>query len=178
MTTLVTVVVLTGYVAWERENYSRTLNRRLVVESKARPYSEMSQSTTRLADEIRSIEHSDALVRRLSKDQTPLLPLALVSAGVRACPDQLWIKHVKFEQHQKLEKSVANTTDAASKTESTISGKGRIILEGIAVDNLAVAAFVAALRDTNGFRSVELKSSVVTQVGEQRQMSFSIESEL
>jgi hypothetical protein len=178
MTSLVTAIVLTAYAAWERENYSRTLNRRLVVESRARPFSEMSNSATRMAEEIRLIEQSDALVHRLSKDQTPLLPLALVSAGVKACPDQLWIKHVKFEQNQKSEKPTANAPAAPKEAESVASGQGRLILEGLAVDNLAVAAFVAALRDTKGFRSVELKSSVVTQVGDQRQMSFSIESEL
>jgi hypothetical protein len=178
MTSMVTGIVLIAYVAWERDNYTRTHNRRLVVESKARPFSEMSNSATRMEEEIRLIDQNDALVHRLSKDQTPLLPLALVSAGVKACPDQLWIKRVKFEQHQKVEKPAAGAPAATSGSESVANGQGRLILEGLAVDNLAVAAFVAALRDTKGFRSVELKSSVVTQVGDQRQMSFSIESEL
>jgi hypothetical protein len=178
------IISLTAYVAWERDHFQRMHDRRLIAESKARPFSEMQESAARMAAEIASIEQNDALVRRLSKDQTPLLPLALISAGVKACPDQLWIRHVKFHQDAKSDVSASTAggpspaAPAGPAAATNDKLRRRLTVEGFAVDNLAVAAFVAALRDTRGFQSVELKSSVLTQLGQQTQMAFTIESEL
>jgi hypothetical protein len=178
---IVVGTVLSAYVFWERETYRQIFTRRAVMESKARPFSEMKDSTDRMVREIRKLEESDALVRRLSRDQTPLLPLALVSAGVKACPDQLWIKHVKFEQRAKIQPGTNGAKELTASKPNEASDQetiGFMTLEGFAVDNLAVAAFVAALRDTKGFRSVELKSSINSDAQDLRRTSFTIESEL
>jgi Tfp pilus assembly protein PilN len=180
--TLVSMAVgasLLTYVLWEGETYRQVRGRRAVVESKARPFSEMKSAVERMMQEIAKMEESDALVKRLSRDQTPLLPLSLVSAGVKACPDQLWIRHVKFEQRPKGEKeSEAKVPGPRVRNATEVSTGGYLTLEGYAVDNLAVAAFVAALRDTKGFRSVELKSSINSSSDESQRTIFTIESEL
>ena len=48
--------------------------------------------------------------------------------------------------------------------EENVSARMRLTLKGIALDDLAVAQFIVALRDTGVFHAVELKSSLVTQL--------------
>jgi hypothetical protein len=51
-------------------------------------------------------------------------------------------------------------------------------LDGFGVDNLSVAEFVAALRQTEAFQAIELKSSVTTPIRNTTAWAFSIEGEL
>jgi hypothetical protein len=53
-----------------------------------------------------------------------------------------------------------------------------VTFEGEALDNLAIATFVAALRDTGLFRRVELKSSIGSKSPDSRAHAYSVECDI
>lgn len=151
------------------------------MESKARPIVEMSDAAQRFKAELNAIKNNDALLRRLSGEGSPLNSIGLVSAGAAQCSGRIWVQKLHFETRMPDEKTPANAgppSPVPQQKDLSKTPTRRLVVAGVAADNLAVAEFVAALRDQGAFRRVELKSSLNTQFQGVSTWAFEIESEL
>jgi hypothetical protein len=171
------------YVSHQHQITRSDFERLKVAQSKARPYIEMTEGAERLIKEIETIRANDALVDRLTDERSPIVPIAVVSQAARACTGRVWVRRLSFESTLPAEPA-SNAKPAPrpqgnplTQTESTQAGE-RMTLDGFGVDNLSVAEFVAALRQTEAFQAIELKSSVTTPIRNTTAWAFSIEGEL
>lgn len=169
------------YVAVEVERLRSSYSAMQTESSAARPYIEMSATIERLRSEIEAIERGDALLRRLKVEGSPLGPVALISKASRACQGRVWIQDFHFESNShsgsagglRPAPAPRTTPDGAAKAD-----RPKMTVTGTAADHLAAAEFVAALRDSNAFRTVELKSSITTETMGKTAWAFVVESEL
>lgn len=168
-------VALLAYFLYERDVIQDETERRVQIESKARPYVEMAEATEKMRREIASIEQNDAILRRLSNEGSPILPIALVSRGVGDCTGRIWVQQLSFHSKAPDESDAKGT-----KGKEPIAAQVRsyLVIKGLAIDNMAVSDFVRALRKTKGFRGIELKSAVSVIQDGAMAMTFEIESEL
>lgn len=147
------------------------------MESKARPIVEIQNACERIKAELAALEQEDALLRRLTNEGSPIESVGLVSLGAKQCEGRIWVQRVRFRTELPDEKKnpiLANTSGGESARHPT----QKLTVEGVGTDPLSVPHFVSALRDTKGFRKVELKSSLKTEFQGISTWAFVIESEL
>jgi hypothetical protein len=149
----------------------------------------------RIDRQTREIE----VVRRLEGCRPPLALLGLVGQSARDCQGQLQIESLAFHPVQRAK--TADPSGEAARTTGHPSGTPKagvppakpggktetkppaesdgdsalVTIKGVALDNLSVARFVAALRQTKALRRVELKSTKEQPLGACRVCSWMIE---
>jgi hypothetical protein len=142
---------------------------------------EIAASRGRLDERSREVE----IVRRMENPRPPLTLLGLVSQTARDCQGQLHVESLSLQAAREQPKTTAGEpaktaagerTKATAKEAAETNGDSTVVaIKGIALDNLAVARFVAALRQTKAFRRVELKSTKEQPLGACRICSWLIE---
>ncbi len=142
---------------------------------------EIAASRGRLNEQSREVE----VARRMESPRPPLTLLGLVSQTARDCQGQLQVDSLSLQTAGGRPKPAAGepakaapgerTKTAAKETAETDGDSTVVAIKGIALDNLAVARFVAALRQTKAFRRVELKSTKEQPLGACRVCSWLIE---
>ncbi len=133
-------------------------------------------------------------VRQLEGSRPTLTLLGLVSQCARDCQGQLQVETLSFQAATQRAKAAAHWPQAAnepSKTTSKAPGQPAktaakepaepegdstlVTIKGVALDNLSVARFIAALRQTKAFRRVDLKSTKEQPMGACRVCSWLVE---
>ena len=139
---------LMSSVGWARWNRSRQLNDRLMtLEEEFAPVRRMQDELRRLRRELEEVKRREALVLELAERQPMLTLFGLMSRAAAECGGNVAVLEVTF--HRTME------AGATGEEESP----GVLVLEGVGVDNLAIARFAAAFRSSDLFREVHLKST-------------------
>jgi Tfp pilus assembly protein PilN len=132
--------------------------------------------TELLEAELRKIKQQLAALRSaqlsagsLVDDRPALTLLGAVSRSAAATQGGLWVQKLAVKPQTGGDGRRTAVTSGAGPAPTTVS------LQGIAQDNLAVARFLAALRDSELFERVELKSAVEQTVGERALRSYLVE---
>ena len=145
--TLIWLVAMTaaGTLYWAQ--YTRSHRARSRLESLRREYAPVKQ----MADEVESLKAKidelrsrESIVLSLADEQSMLTLVGLLSRATKSCDGKLCIQRMQLDRRQD------SSGDQFVKV---------LQLDGIATDNHLVARFAAALRDTEAFQRVELKSS-------------------
>ena len=134
------------------------------LEAQYRPIVQQLKEVAKLKTEIQSLRRRETIALTLYEEKPPLTLLGLVSQAARANGGRVYIQQMHYTRNDAEEAN--DTSDAAANT---------LALDGIGADNIAVATFVAELRDTQLFEHVELKSSGEVAPGGRSNRSFSLE---
>ena len=138
----------------------------------------------RLHKRLTELTGRESLLAELESARHPLCLVGIVSQSARRSEGSVQIHRFFLSTVQRA--PATSTQTNASKTgprktqkrptvKQTSPEHNRLTLNGVAVDDLAVAKFIAGLRETGIFRSVELKSSSGTQYATNEARKYEVE---
>lgn len=134
------------------------------LEAQYAPIAELTRQLTDGRKTLRQWEDRRKTAAALEETRPTLTLLGLVSRCARACEgrlriDQLALQPVQAASAADRRKSSPATQQAPEAPGSKNTPSATVTIKGEALDNLAVAQFVASLRETRAFEKVELKST-------------------
>lgn len=140
------------------------------VEARSQPIKRVVARSLELEGELKAVDDRRSELRRLTPNKKPLAVLAIVSQALEPARGKLQIQRLDFLQSPGL------PVAAGSPAPPVVAGReqGRLIVEGIAVDDSAIAGFVEALRGFKVVRRVELQSSTTAEAAGQSGRRFEI----
>ncbi len=170
--------------AWwaKRLHYRIMVRNREAAERSFLPLAELARESQALRRELAELRAKGTILGQLH-DERPLLSLmGLAGRSARECHGRLVVRKMRFERHElgaagtraragagqggvasaggsNRSDDRAGTLVAGSSPGAGSAAWGTVVIEGEALDNLAVATFVVQLRDSGMFRRVELKST-------------------
>lgn len=137
-------------VRWDQAEAARA--RMEVLEQQYAPTAALRGQIERLGKRFEGLRSREAILDRLEDPRPALSLLGLVSRSARECQGRLRIEQLALRLEGQPGSGPGPTPAHAGATRS-------VLIKGTAADNLAVARFVLALRRTEAFDRVELKSS-------------------
>jgi hypothetical protein len=151
------------------------------LQRRAAPTLGMQQRNQRIQQRLRLLEGGQSLLGELEPEQMSFQLLAAVSRSAGQCKGRIQVQQLSLERTMQARKpaagKAANDKTAASQLE-TVEEICRVTVMGTGADNLAIAKFVAALRDSALFEKVELKSTVGGADAREQGRSYHIECSL
>jgi len=157
-----------GLVKWDQWRSSRDQVERL--QRACAPTDALQAEIRSFASRAEALKAREAVMAQLEHPRPALALLGLVGRSAKECEGRLRVEHLALW-------SEGDPAKAPSRG-SAEAGPGRVTsvtLKGIAADNLAVARFVLALRQTKAFDRVELKSSQEQPTDRRRTRSYQVE---
>lgn len=110
----------------------------------------------------------------LESEQIGFQLLATISQSSTFCAGNIQVQKMTFKHVQVADTTVAK--DAAPNAKAPpMRDVRKLLLNGVAKDNLAVAQFVSSLRDSGVFQSVDLKSSLGNTVADVGSHTYHVE---
>lgn len=149
--------VFAGVVWMTRSHHKEILAAVADREAACRPIMATAAANTRMHQEIRRFDRRETLVGQLHDDKPVLCLLAAVSRGAELCGGRIVVRDFQFQQQAAgpaASRPLAGPQQAAPNAQSVLT------LEGDALDNLAIAHFATALKDSALFRDVVLQTSL------------------
>lgn len=154
------------YAAWK--SVERTMSG---LELRCDPIRKLQSDVEQIQARLNELGARDSLVGRLHELRPAVVALGLVSTSAANCDGRVWLERFTMLQ-QTSEPSKAKDQPESDAGPRTV---GTLALQGAAVDNLEIARFAAALRDTKAFNRVELKSSLGTATADTTSRSYVVE---
>ncbi len=114
---------------------------------------------TRIRQQIEQLRQREALSLLLADDLPSLLIVGIVSQAAHDSGSNTCVQYLELSR-------------TAALNDGVIDVQRTLELNGLGVDNLAVARFVASLRDSQLFDHVELKSAASQQQGDHKARSY------
>jgi hypothetical protein len=153
--------------AWWLKQGQHRASRQAVeaAETRFRPLKQLMGQRRVMENELRKL-HAKGTVLGQLRDERPLFTLiGMVSESARECRGRLVVDEMSFQHNTNATSTDRPQRDSGKPTDNQPAADGSgprasVTLRGTALDNLAVARFAAALRDSGLFGRVELKSSV------------------
>lgn len=164
---LLALVALWAAKSVDRQAQTRQLQ---TLERQCDPLREMNADNKRVRKRLAELEQRQSLLADLDTVQYPLLLVGIVSQGTHRSQARVQVRDFSLAPVAPVSAKSTKSANQVKKkknekqAEENVSARMRLTLKGIALDDLAVAQFIVALRDTGVFNSVELKSSLVTQL--------------
>ncbi len=158
---LTAIVVLAGVIWLNETYYVRILAAVSDHEIACTPVTATATDNQYMRERVHRFDRHETLVGQLGDDKPVLCFLAAVSKSAQLCDGRVVVRDLDFQQQPE-----GSTPSARGSVPSTLEGasvsapEAVLTIKGDALDNLAIARFAAALRDSSLFRDVELQSSV------------------
>lgn len=131
------------------------------LEAQAGPVREKIREIDRLRVHLAELKSRESLLSILESNEEPYLLMGLVSLSGQRLAKQLWLNHFKLESTSAMS-SASQDRRTATQGGKTPEGKQkeevRLLLEGNAINDLAVTQFVNDLRQCELFDDVHLIS--------------------
>jgi hypothetical protein len=147
------------------------------------PLEKLNRQGKAMQTELGELRAKGTVLRQLREDRPLVTLIGLASRSARQCNGRLVVRNMVFER--KKSEADKNTgppgppkqepQEPAAEQETPWAS---VTFEGEALDNLAIATFVAALRDTGLFRRVELKSSIGSKSPDTQAHAYSVECDI
>lgn len=149
------------------------------LEAQYAPVAELARQLSEGRKTLRQWEDRRKGAAALEETRPALTLLGLVSRCARACDGRLRIDKLSLQPRQAPSVAEPPKTPPGRPGPQTSRVAGRpsatVAIQGQALDNLAVAQFVAHLRETRAFERVELKSTAQQPGGQTRLCAYLIE---
>ena len=163
---LIAFAALWAATSVDRQAQTRQLQ---TLERQCDPLRKMNADNKRVRARLAELEQRQSLLADLDTVQYPLLLIGIVSRGTHHSHARVQVRDFSLAPVALLSPKSTKSANQVKKknekqAEENVSARMRLTLKGIALDDLAVAQFIVALRDTGVFNAVELKSSLVTQL--------------
>jgi len=173
------IAVLAGVFWLNKGQHERTAASLSAAELACMPVIATAEENSRMLNQVRRFACRETLVSQLRDDKPVLGFLAVVSRSARVCDEQIVLRDLHFEQQSANPKPAAKRdTEPPEKSVEPARPGAVLMIEGDALDNLAIAKFTATLRDAGLFRDVELKSSVGKTSANRPMHSFIVRCEI
>ncbi len=124
------------------------------------PVRKMADEVASLRTKIEELRRRESIVLSLADEQSMLTLVGLLSRSTKQCEGKLCVQRMQLNRR---------TEGAGNQFVKVLQ------LDGIAADNHFVARFAAALRDTEAFQRVELKSSGRRKSEQSEEQVYSLE---
>lgn len=163
------IVALSLAAGWldQRERWHAALSQLEMHEVRYDEVRAVKSEIARLAAQQQSVGKQQDLVSQLQQTPPPLLTLALVSASAAKCEGRVAVARLAYSE----ETPVAGPAPAAPAppggqtplaAATRPAYRGRLTIDGIGADNVAIAEFVLGLRESGVFERVDLKSAAAS----------------
>ena len=151
--------------------------RMLDLEHSAEPVRETQQQLAEMQRKLSVLQSRESLLAMLDRMEQPVQILGIISRSTTPERAEVQVSEMILTPHQVPEVIDSYDTRGQKTTTTKNLQKVRLKLEGLGIDDLAVARFVAGLRESSVFETVALKSStrIESLPGERRR--FSVECE-
>ena len=156
----ITVLVLSAGGALRHRDLRQ--DRETVAQQQAQvlPLEQMQQRNEEMADRLARLSGLELLLAEVERSQYTLGLLGIVSRSASRTGQRIQVLEFNFQRRNESR----TKKDADGKDVSEAYEVVYLTLEGIAVDEVAVAQFVAELRDSGAFVEVRLNSSDFEEV--------------
>lgn len=159
-------VVGVSAVAWWTWNQSNDKQRLLqAAQQQYAPLKKLEEETESLRNESISLEQRERLALELSQKRSMLTLLGQLSFATKRAGGDVNINQMEME----TEARPAQTDEEMATMES------KLTLRGVGVDDVAIARFVAQLRDSQLFYDVHLTSTGSNKVGDIESKLYTVE---
>jgi hypothetical protein len=155
--------------AWffcEFENLNRSRQALARLEDRAHPLQQMVRDRNRIQHKLAETTSRESILSSLDANRTPLAYLAIVGQAAQNGGNRLHVTEMHVETKPEAPAGdvaavspVTNGSKPPGPEQASLDTQTEVLLTGAAIDDLAVAAFVRGLRDSEAFDDVELKSS-------------------
>ena len=173
------IAVLAGVFWINKGQHERTAASLSAAELACMPVVATAEENERMLAQVRQFACRETLVGQLRDDKPVLGFLAVVSRSARVCDERVVVRDLHFEQLSANPKPVnKKDAEAPDKNFEPADPGAVLMIEGDALNNLAIAKFTATLRDTGLFRDVELKSSVGKTSAQRPMHSFVVRCDI
>lgn len=148
------LVAVVGVTIWwsERFRCSEACRAQYLREREFEPLARQIKENATMKRQIEELEKRELILDDVDDRHPPLTAVGIVSRCAARCDERLRVEKFVLERNRGASPS---PTSLAS-----VAGGSLVTLEGKGADNLAVAAFAEALRNTSAFVRVDLKSTI------------------
>lgn len=129
------------------------------------PLRELDVENDQMLQKINDILARQSLLGDLDSAERPLTLVGIVSHSAASTQARLQVQRFTMQRQEITAPTSGETTKNDTQEPETIV-QTTLELSGIALDDMAVARFITALRETGVFVQVELKSSLSTQIAD------------
>ncbi len=144
---------------WNRHQLSASHRELAAWHRRAATVQIIDAQNAELARQIATLKTRLARYGHLESEQIGFQLLGTISQSTELIDGTIQIKKLTFTQTQVVDTPPEKTTPADATKPPKMRDVRTVTLDGIATNNLALAQFVAFLRDSGAFRTVDLKSS-------------------
>lgn len=133
------------------------------------PVKKLQTELDAMRAQMGDLQKREALALRLADDVPDLTILGIISRAARRSDGSVYVEQMSLDR---------KTPPATPDKQADSAGQkpyGVLTLRGAGVDNLSVARFVAALRDSEVFDTVELKSTEIHAASRMEARSYLVE---
>lgn len=129
------------------------------------PLKNLEEETEALKRQASSLEKRERLALELSQNRSMLTLLGQLSSASMKCDSDVSISQMEME---------SKTTPAKPNEEAGVI-ESKLTLRGVGIDDVAIARFVAQLRDSQLFYDVQLTSTGSGKVGDKESKLYTVE---
>jgi len=156
------------------------------VEQACEPLYETARQRDLMKNDLGKLHAQGTVLGQLRADRPLVALLGLASTSAQRCDGRLYIHGLTFQRQAAQRRPTAKTDRSRNKGKKPQQPAPKapaaiwatVVYQGHALDNLAVATFVAGLRDTGLFRRVELQSSTGKPKADTLTRTFVVECDI
>ena len=153
------VAVAAAFVCWNEDaSLAVAKTQFAAVDVRAEPLRQIVQRNQKTADNLKIADQRQLLVDCLCAADKPLQLIGLISTATSTAEGTIQLHSFQLTQ------SEAVTSGTPADSASLNAPRMKLGLQGYAVDDLALSRFVAQLRSTGVFETVELQTSSNVQL--------------
>jgi hypothetical protein len=174
-------VIAIAVVLWSQHVSLRALRGEATrLDLQCEPLRQTTLENSRIEQRVQELTNRQSLLSEIESTQKTLSLIGIVSRSARRGGSRVQVRQFSVQRIR----SVSNNPPAASIKEDVKSENDaqhpqmKLTLSGVAMDDLAVAKFVVALREDGVFNVVELKSSLEGGAGDHMFRQYQIECTL
>ena len=175
--TVVTVLSVVGVVA----QFSRIASQHYqlsVLETSTQPLRETQRELDQMLQRLTTLRSRESMLAMLERMEQPVQLLGIIGRSIGGDRPEVQVYDMIISPTQivqvikETEKTAAQKANVATSATRNVD-RVQLKIDGLGVDDLAVARFVAGLREAGVFETVALKSSIraLSLPGESRQFS-------
>lgn len=156
-----------------------TARRELAVsEARCEPVRATLKENNIIGGRIAELRGRQTLLANLNRGRHPLQLVGLVSRSAQNVGGNLKVASLSYQITETVVQSDVGQQNNTGVTPPATIESIHLTLDGIAANDLAVSKFILALRESGYFRTVELRSSVRSELATGRTRSFRVDCTL
>lgn len=148
------------------------------IEAQCGPVRALLKENNSIGSRIAELRGRQTLLAHLNRGRHPLQLIGLVSRSAQYVGGNLKVASLSYQITETVVPADSEQQDGTGDTPPAVTESILLTLDGIAANDLAVSKFILALRESGYFATVELRSSVRSQLASGRARRFQVDCTL